>query len=354
MTNLISSVEFRRIASGLFEACGASNHVAERVTETLLEASLSGYDSHGIMRVPRYVEECRKGIIKASAVPTVSRSDGAVIMIDGNFGFGPLAVFTALKLSIERARQFGVACFTTSNTNDVARLGSYLETAGSQGLFALLMANDAGGGPAVAPFGSAQPFLSTYPIAAIIPSDNSTPVLIDMSTAITSIGKLRMAANSGQQVAEGILIDSHGAIETDPQTFFNKPRDSSLLPLGGMMMGHKGFALSLIVEALAGALSGSGCSSGKQQDFSRNGVFGLVIDPELFGGRDSFTKNITSLLTQLHSLQPLSGKSESINIPGERAIREREQREKYGIPIDSPTWNKLQNVCEEFTCAQTR
>lgn len=348
MSHTLSSEEFYRISNALFVACGATDEMARTTTSTLLEASLSGYDSHGIMRVPRYVNECSQGVIKAAAEPKIVRSEGGVVLLDGQFGLGPVAVCQALSLATERAQELGIACFATFNTNDVARLASYLEAPAVQGLFTLLMVNDAGGGPAVAPTGSTTPFLSTNPIAASIPTATGVPVLIDISTATTSVGKLRMAANAQQHVSEGILVKPEGKTETDPLTFFRSPRASAILPLGGMLMGHKGFALSLIVEALAGALGGSGCSSGKHQEFSRNGVFGLVIDPRYFVGRELYAQGISSLVAQLKSLEPFPENSEGVTIPGERSRRERIKRQEGGIPVDGLTWERLRTTCEQM------
>lgn len=113
-------------------------------------------------------------------------------------------------------------------------------------------------------------------------------------------------------------------------------------------MGHKGFALSLIVEALAGALSGSGCSTGQHHDYSRNGVFGLVIDPDFFGGRASFTQEISALMARLKSLEPYPKNSDGVAIPGQRSLHERSKRRQHGLPVDDITWSKLQTACEQM------
>lgn len=345
--NILSKDQFIDLGTQAFRHEGATVCSASTVVDVLLEASLSGYDSHGVMRIPRYIDECHNGIIAAQAIPSIMKdSGGPIAMVDGELALGPVTANFAVEAAVEKARLFGIGCVTTCNTNDIARLGSYLTKHGKEGFIVILAANDAGTGASVAPWGGVEAFLSTNPIAAVIPSHESEPILIDVSTGITSVGKIRMAANSGEEVPAGFLMKPDGSTTTDPNSFFQSPKYSSLLPLGGFLAGHKGYALGLLVEALAGALTGAGCSSGRNESYSRNGLFVLAIDPEKFGGLSSFQDSISELIGSIKDVQKLPG-VEEILIPGERASRERLKREKDGIPVDDLTWAKLMKICEE-------
>ena len=316
------------------------------ISATLLEASLSGYDSHGIMRIPKYVDAIRQGSMVPGARIEVLRETPASIYLDAGWGLGPVTATHAVRLASQKAKQSGICCVSTFNSNDIARLGSYVLEPAQNGLIALLMVNDAGGGPSVVPWGGTQPFLSTNPLAAGIPRTGMAPIVIDISTGMVAFGKLRMFANRGKQVPEGWIVDRNGHPTTDPNTFFAEPSQSALLPLGGMLAGYKGFALGLLVDILAGALGGAGCSTGAETEREANGIFALVIDPDLFSSGANFTESVEALVSGLKNTQKAPGVDE-ILIPGERAYQERQNRTERGIPIDRPTRERLAEILKE-------
>jgi len=156
-----------------------------------------------------------------------------------------------------------------------------------------------------------------------------------------------MYANSEEEVPEGWIVDKNGTPGTDPGSFFEKPKQSALLPLGGMLAGHKGFALGLLVDILAGGLGGAGCSTGMEDGGTGNGVFVLVMDPTKFGSRKNFTERVEALVCRLKNSKRAPG-VEEILIPGERAFRERQIRTKKGIPIDAPTWKRITEILNDL------
>ncbi len=317
------------------------------VAGVLLEASLSGYDSHGIMRIPMYVHEIRQKTMLPGARVECIRETVSSAYLNAHKGLGPVAATEAVRLATQKAEQTGVGCVSIVNANDIARLGSYLLKPAEAGLVALIMVNDAGGGPNAAPWGGIDAFLSTNPLAAGIPWKKETPVIIDISTSVTSGGRLKMLVNREEPVPEGILIDGGGNPTLDLNTFFTDPKQSALLPLGGQVAGHKGFALSLLVDILAGALSGTGCSTGEENGMYRNGVFVLVIDPDKFVSRATFREIVDRFLATLKASRTAPGVDE-ILIPGERAYRERQKRLKDGIPIDATTWTEIRVILDQI------
>jgi uncharacterized oxidoreductase len=316
------------------------------VVNSFMEATLAGYDSHGIMRIPMYFDDIRSGqMVPGASLDTVTETPASALL-DANYGLGPVIAERALAVACDKARQTGIGCVSVSRANEIARLGVYVREPALAGLITVLMVNDAGGGPVVAPWGSTQPFLSTNPIAVAFPWRDDTPIIIDLSTSIVAAGKLKMARSSGGDAPEGWLIDRHGETTTDVESFFAEPRMSALLPLGGLMAGHKGFGLSLIVDILGGALSGDGCSSGEEMG-NRNGVFALAIDPQMFATRGVFLRHVNEFVERLKACDTMPGVDE-ILMPGERSQRVREQRLKNGIPIEPSVWQEITGIMDEL------
>ena len=319
------------------------------VVNSFMEATLAGYDSHGIMRIPMYFADIRSGqMVPGASFDTVTETPASALL-DANYGLGPVVAERAVAVACDKARQTGIGCVSVTRSNEIARLGVYVREPALAGLVTVLMVNDAGGGPVVAPWGSTQPFLSTNPIAVGFPWREDAPIIIDLSTSIVAAGKLKMARSSGGSAPEGWIIDHNGETTTDVETFFAEPRMSALLPLGGLMAGHKGFALSLVVDILGGALSGDGCSSGEEMG-NRNGVFALAIDPEMFATRDVFLRHVNDFVEKLKACDRMPGVDE-ILMPGERSQRVREERLRDGIPIEPSVWQEITHIMDELGVA---
>jgi uncharacterized oxidoreductase len=335
----------RALIEDIFGALGFTTDERAVLAETLLEASRAGYHSHGVMRIPTFVGDTRAGMITPAASPAIVNETAAAVLIDAHRCLGPISTAFAIESATAKAREAGIGCALVKNGNDVARLGAYVGAPARDGLITLLLVNDAGGGACVAPFGGAAPFLSTNPLAAGIPrGPGEPPLVIDLSTSVVALGKVRMAMNQGDPVPEGWLIDSEGEPTTDPTAFFKKPREAALLPLGGATDGHKGFLLSLIVEALAGALTGAGMSGGHQDEDRGNGLFVLMADPKALGTAEVFAREMAAFVGGLKAVPPAAG-SDGVRLPGE-ALRDAPGGD---LPIDGPTWAKITTILEELS-----
>ena len=329
----------------IFGALGFTAQERAVLTETLLEASRAGYHSHGVMRIPTFAEDTRAGMIAPAVAPVVVHETAAAAMIDARRCLGPASCVFAVEQASARARVQGIGCAAVRNGNDVARLGAYVGGPAREGLMTLLLVNDAGGGACVAPFGSAAPFLSTNPLACSIPrAPGKPPLVIDLSTSVVALGKIRMAANQGEAVPEGRLIDREGRPTTEPAGFFETPRVASLLPLGGAADGHKGFLLSLIVEAFAGALSGAGMSRGNENEDQGNGLFVLAADPQALGTGAEFVRMMEEFVASLQALPPAEG-SAGVRLPGARAGG----GPGGPYPIDGPTWARIKVILDALS-----
>jgi uncharacterized oxidoreductase len=209
--------------------------------------------------------------------------------------------------------------------------------AAAQGKLSLHFVNTGGGGILVAPHGGTQRRLSADPIAAAVPVPGGPPIVLDISTCMIAEGKIRVAGNKGVAVPEGCILDSEGQPTSDPKVFYGSP-PGAILPLGG----HKGFALGVIVEVLAGALSAGSCSRPGVKVVSNN-MLTIVIDPARFRDTAEFHADIADFTSWIRSARTATPDGE-ILMPGEPEHRSRLKRLAEGIPLDETTWGQIQET----------
>lgn len=344
---LVAHTRLQSIMDAVFSRLGMPDEERKIVVERLMEASLSGYDSHGVMRIPVYVSGIRSGIMVPGRPIEVLQETPAVAHLNANDGMGPVAATEAVRRAVEKAALTGIGCVSVVQANDIARLGSYVEQPARDGFITVIMTNDAGGNPCVAPWGGVEPLLSTNPLAAGIPRGEAMPIIIDISTGVSSEGRVKMLHNQKTSAPDGWLIDTDGEPTCDTAAYLSSPRKAALLPLGSLIAGHKGFALSMLVDILTGALSGAGCSGRFDGDSDKNGLFVLALDPDKFVSRPDFTDEVKQLGLRLKSVRKAPGVDE-ILLPGERAERERRRRMTEGIPVDRPVWDQVEGIMKEL------
>ena len=280
----IDHAALKRLIHDIFAAAGSHHHEADRIAHYLTEANLVGHDSHGAIRVPKYVEWVRAGhLVPNQSLEIVSENE-VMAVLDGRFGFGQVMGEEAMRLALDKSAKFGVSLVALRNAGHLGRIGDWAEMAARDGKVSIHFVNTSGGGILVAPYGGTQRRLSADPIAAGVPVQGGPPIVVDLSTCIIAEGKIRVAANQGARVKEGCLLDGHGVPTTDPQAFYASP-PGAILPLGG----HKGFALGVLVEVLAGAISGGSCSRPGTKVVSNN-MLTIVIDPARFRARPNSTR----------------------------------------------------------------
>ena len=340
-----SETTVRTLIEDIFGALGFTADEQTMLAEVLLDASRRGNAAHGVARIPVYFDHTREGMIRPAVVPVVTGETTAATVIDARHCLGAVSTVFAIERATAKARQAGIGCATVRNGNDIGRLGSYVDGPARDGLITLLMANKTGGAACVAPVGSTTPFLSTNPIAVGIPrATGRDPLVIDLSTSVVSLGKVRMAANRGEAVPEGWLIDRDGRPVTDPNLFLAIPREAALLPLGGVAAEHKGFLLSLIVEAFAGALTGTGTNPGGHLGRTLYGLFVLAVDPGQLVGHRDFTREIETIVAALEALPHTRGKG-PVRIPGTRSA----DAPAGQILIDGTTWSRIRTILQDLS-----
>ena len=328
----------------VFRALGISDAESEIVTRSMVDANLVGHDSHGVIHLPKYVDEIETALIRPGATIEMKRESPSVAVLDGNWGFGPVIATHAMELAIEKAKATDVSTVTISRSNETGRLGGYVLNAAAENMIGILTVNDHGGGQNVAPYGGIEGRLSTNPLACAIPVEGREPILLDMSTSVVAAGKVRVQRHRKEPAPEGWLIDASGNPTTNVEDFYGSP-SGALLPFGGIA-AQKGFGLSIVVDILSGALSGAGCTS---QEGSRvgNGVFITVINISSFVDLSDFNAEVNRFIDYIKSSKRLPG-VEAIRIPGERGRDEQERREREGIFVEDSTWEQIQGVLQKY------
>ncbi|MDE0427363.1 MAG: Ldh family oxidoreductase [Candidatus Poribacteria bacterium] len=331
------------ICLNVFEKLNISKAEAELVTRSMVGANRVGHDSHGVIHLPKYVGELEAGLIQPDAPTETLHESASIAVLDGNWGFGPVIATRAVELAVRKAKQTDISSVTVSRCNEVGRLGGYACLAADAEMIGLLMANDHGGGTCVAPHGGVEGRLSTNPMACAVPIEGQYPIVLDMSTSVVASGKIRVKQHRDEALPHGWLIDGEGESTTNPDDFYGVP-PATLLPFGGTVSAHKGYGLSVIVDILAGALTGAGCSRSEDARVG-NGLFVLVINVASFRDFPGFSAEIERFIAYLKSAKRVAG-IDAIRMPGERGWEEQRRREREGIPIDEETWTQIQALLD--------
>ncbi len=334
----VTPEELTTICLNVFQKLNVPASEAEVVTRSMVDANRVGHDSHGVIHLPKYVRELETGLIQPSAPTETLHESASIAVLDGNWGFGPVIATRAVALAIQKAEQTDVSSVAVSRCNEVGRLGGYACLAADAEMIGLLMANDHGGGTCVAPHGGIEGRLSTNPIACAVPIEGRDPIVLDMSTSVVASGKIRVKRHRNEVLPDGWLINADGESTTNAEDFYNV-LPAALLPFGGIA-AHKGFGLSVIVDILAGALTGAGCSQSKDARVG-NGLFVMVLNVASFRKFSGFSVEIERFIGYLKSAKRAAG-VDTIRMPGERGWDEQRKREQDGIPIDAETWEQIQ------------
>ncbi|MBH79510.1 MAG: malate/lactate/ureidoglycolate dehydrogenase [Gammaproteobacteria bacterium] len=341
---LIHHQPLTRFIGELFVRFDAAPEDAALVASHLVAANLKGHDSHGVGMVPAYVGNIRRGKLNVAAQAKVVHDKGAVLLADGQMGFGQVVGRQAVDFALERVASTGIVCTGVRNCHHLGRIGSYGERCGEAGYVSIHFVNVVGHDPLVSPFGGREPRISTNPFCCVVPQEDGPPIVLDMATSAIAQGKVRVAYNQGVPVGEGALIDHEGAPTTDPAVMFEEPK-GALGPFGK----HKGYGLGLMCELLGGGLAGewtAAQASHEEQGFSIiNHMLMLVLDPDLFGGADGFRREVADMVDYLQSTNPAVG-TERVMVPGEPEIAAMETRRAEGIPIDDNTWAAILKSAE--------
>ena len=333
---VFAAAPLARAIEAVLAAGGSDAGEARIVAANLLEANLKGHDSHGIGMIPRYVDALLEGGLKPNAHVEITLDGGALLTLDGCMGYGQVIGREAMALAIERARQHGSSVMALGRAHHLGRIGAWAEQAVAQGLVSLHFVNVISRS-IVAPYGGGDARFGTNPVCIGIPLPGEPPFLLDMATSAVAQGKIRVAYNKGERVAEGLLIDDKGNPTTEAQYGVIEPFGA--LTTFGL---HKGYGLAVAAELLGGALTGAGTWHSDDRSKRRvwNGMLTIVIDPKRLGKQAVFEQEAREFLKSLRR-SPVAPGFDKVRIAGEPEREWQAKREKEGIPVDPATWDEI-------------
>jgi uncharacterized oxidoreductase len=331
-----------RLICNIFAAAGCGDDEARRIGHYLVEANLVGHDSHGVIRVPYYIDFLRTGKVLANQKIHIAFENEAIAVVDGQYGFGQTIGEQATKLGIEKCAKHGVSVIALRNVGHLGRIGDWPLMAARAGKLSLHFVNTSGAGILVAPFGGINRRLSANPIAAGVPVAGGAPIILDMSCCTVAEGKLKVAFNKGVQVPEGCIIDPLGNPTTDPKVFYGNPPGAIL-----SIAGHKGYGLGVITEILAGALTGGGASNPANANRLANGMLSIYLDPHFFQEDAAFAAEVDRFTEWVKSSEKVTPAGE-ILMPGEIEDRNKAGRTRDGIELDDTTWKSITDVAQSL------
>lgn len=342
----VSAERLIEIGNAILIAAGTPADEAPIVMEHIVDASLAGHDSHGIITLNTYLDRIKKKHIIPGAKWEIVQESPTTTVVDGHWGFGFVVTEAVTRMTIEKARTSNVAAATIAHQSHIGRLASYPLMAAQEGMIGLITADSGRGPKHVVPFGGAEPRLGTNPMSIAVPSNLEAPFFFDMATSAVAAGKISVAVARGDSVPLGWIIDSEGNPTTDPTDFRGK--GGALLPLGGTE-GHKGYALSAMVEVLCGILTGLGFGVSKT-GIHNDGVFMAVFNVEAFRPLAEFKKDVADFAAVLKDTPPSKG-SQGVLYPGEIEHMKEAERRRDGIAVEAKTWNTLADYADEFGVA---
>jgi len=335
----IALAELQALMVAALRRSGATPAMAEATARALAAAEAEGIASHGASRIPQYCGHLRNGRANGSAVPVVARDSKAACLIDAKGGLAFEACGIAAREAMKRAREYGVAFASITNSNHFGVAAYHVEPLAQAGLVAIAMGNSPAAMPA---WGGKRPLFGTNPIAATFPRRNGTPLVIDVSLSAVARGKIMVAAREGRPIPEGWAVDAEGNPTTDAKAALQ----GSMLPAGGV----KGAMLALTVELLVCALSGSAFGFESDSFFSdegrptRIGQAILAIDPAALAGNAVYEERIETLVDAMLG-------DEEVRLPGERRRLNRERSEREGVNVPPELLGKIRSLAGEASHA---
>ncbi|KPC27669.1 Ureidoglycolate dehydrogenase [Pseudomonas syringae pv. cilantro] len=329
-TRSLSFQQLTALLRQIFLTHGTSPDVADVLAENCASAQRDGAHSHGIFRMPGYLSSLASGWVDGKAVPVVEDVGAAFVRVDACNGFAQPALAAARSLLVDKARSAGIAILAIRSSHHFAALWPDVEPFAEQGLVALSMVNSM---TCVVPHGASRPLFGTNPIAFAAPRAGGEPMVFDLATSAIAHGDVQIAAREGRLLPAGMGVDRDGQPTEDPRAILD---GGALLPFGG----HKGSALSMMVELLAAGLTGGNFSfefdwakhPGAQTPWT--GQLVIVIDPDK-GSAQQFAQRSEELVRQLHG----AGQK---RLPGERRYSERARSMAQGIAIAQHDFERLQ------------
>ena len=342
----VSAHDLKDVATEILSRAGLDLTDAELVADTLVQADLWGHQSHGVLRIPSYVARLKSGAVDSRAQPSLVRDKGPVAVMNGQGAMGQLVADKAMRLAIERAKKYGIGAISVNNSNHFGTAMYFTLLAAGTGCIGFIATNAS---PAMPPWGGRQKAVGTNPWSWAAPAGKYRPMVLDIANTAVARGKIHLARQRGEPIPLGWALDEKGEGTTDPE--------AALAGVTLPMAGHKGYGIAVMMDVLAGILSGSAFGSGVSGPFQsekpgRAGHFVLALDIEAFMPLFEFEQRQEELIESLKQ-SPLADGVAEILYPGEREAVLAERSAAEGIILPRETARTLERACADLGLANT-
>lgn len=319
-----------QFSTALFEAVGLDAERAGVMASVFLEADLLGFTTHGMNRVASNLGWLQKGESRKQGEAVILADCGNLFNWDADFLPGPWVVTKAIEQCMQRVAERGIVCATIRRSQHIASLGAYCPQIAEAGYVALITCSSPNENT-VSPYGGSDPVFSANPLAFVAPGDDY-PVLFDISMCITAGGYVSRAKREGELLPGKFLKDANGEVSDDPAVFFAEP-PGSIMPIGGISHGYKGYALTLMTEILSMALGGYGrANDSAATDGEANSVYIQMIDPKAFGSMEDFNRQAQKIKSMCENSATRPGDA-PVRVPGKRAWQSRQDQLVNGVEL---------------------
>ena len=321
----VEPLKAKSFVKAILEGNGVSLAHATIIADSLVQADLRGVDSHGINRLPSYIERIRKGVLDAKASPTVRQVTPVVAQVDGHNCFGFVAAELGMRTAINMARVYGLGMVSVKHSNHFGMSAWIVQQAIDEGMMSLVFTNSS---PALPVWGGKSKLIGVSPIACGAPAGKKMPFVLDMAPSVAARGKIYKALRRGEKIPMDWALDKGGKQTDDPA----KALDGVMLPIGG----PKGSGLSIMIDIFSGVLSGSAFAGHVRNPYDSSepadvGHFLVAIKPDLFMSLEEFKERMDYLYQRVVESDKMAG-VERIYFPGEIEQLTYEERMKNGIP----------------------
>ena len=336
----IQAEKLNEFIANILEAAGTRTDYADIVAAHLVNANLAGHDSHGVIRTPYYVRSMEEGDLKPTAEPEIVDESASMAQICGNWTFGQVIAKQATELAISKAREQGLGLVSMYHEGHTGRLGTYAEMGAEAGMASMIWDGCLGGPRSiVVPLNGTGRKIGANPIAMGFPSETYGTVLLDFATSISAAGKVMVAVDEGKQLPGEWIVDAGGRPTSDPTQL---AKGGALRPMGLPYVGHKGYALAMMVGLFSMMASLRSDNQPPLED--RWGTVILMIDISRFGPLDVFRQQVDTVIDFVKT-DPMEGE---VLYPGEIEARNREKRLAAGINLPEATWREITGCAERL------
>ncbi|MCG6122486.1 MAG: Ldh family oxidoreductase [Microvirga sp.] len=333
-TPRIQRDELAQAVAFILERAGAAPDIAAEVADNLSEADLVGRPSHGARLTSDYVRRLNAGEVDGRARPILEREDGAILRVRGESAFGQIVGSFSAREGVRAAKTHGIAAVAVTGASHLGRNGKWAEIAAEAGVASLHFINSPLAPTSITPHGGAQSRLTSNPVAFGVPHPDGDHFVADFGVGAVSVNAVKQASENGERLSQACLFDAQGDLTDDPAAFL--AGDRRMLGFGG----HKGFAIAVLAEMMAGLVGGGGPHLGDAGAATINNLFSIYIDVTRLDASGGYDEGMRSLTGWIVSSPPLDEASPVV-LPGQRGRATRARHEREGVPVSRGLSNAL-------------